>query len=104
MIDKKSSIDVMSRLEKAQARKLLGEFFKKNPNNTSFTKHAREQMIERDLIVGDVLNVLRAGIIYDDPECEHGSWRYRIQTTKITVVFAFNSPDKIKIITAWRNV
>lgn len=47
MIDKKSSIDVMSRLEKAQARKLLGEFFKKNPNNTSFTKHAREQMVER---------------------------------------------------------
>jgi hypothetical protein len=50
------------------------------------------------------MNVLRAGNIYKDAELENGSWRYQIETKKITVVFAFNSPDKIRIITAWRNI
>ena len=98
-----SSVDIMSRLEKTQARKLLSEFFNKDPNKVSFTKHALDQMQERTLITGDILNVLRAGSIHNDPEFEHGSWRYQVETKKITVVFAFNSPDKIKIITAWRN-
>lgn len=104
MIDKKSIIDIISRLEKAQARKLLAEFFNSNPNNVSFTKHALEQMQKRDLMSGDILNVLRAGNIHNDPEFENGSWRYQIETRKITVVFAFNSPNKIRIITAWRNL
>jgi hypothetical protein len=104
MVDETSSNDITSRLDKTQARKFLAEFFNNNPNNVSFTKHAQEQMQKRDLMSGDILNVLRAGIIHNDPELENGSWRYHIQTKKITVVFAFNGPDKIRIITAWRNI
>jgi len=104
MIDKKSLIDIRSRLEKTQARKCLAEFLNKNPNNVSFTKHALEQIQKRDLISGDILNVLRAGQIQNDPEYEKNSWRYQIETRKITVIFAFSRPDKIRIITAWRNI
>lgn len=104
MIDKISSTDIISRLDKTQARKSLAELFNTNPNNISFTKHAKDQMLKRDLMSGDILNVLRAGNIHNDPEFENGSWRYQIETKKITVVFAFNSPDKIRILTAWRNL
>lgn len=61
-------------------------------------------MEERDLMTGDILNILRSGTIQADPEEEHGTWRFRVQTRKITVVFAFARPDKIKIFTAWRNL
>jgi hypothetical protein len=91
-------------LDRLKARKILAEFFNTNPNNVSFTKHAQEQMQKRNLMSGDILNVLRAGNIYKNAELENGSWRYQIETKKITVVFAFNSPDKIRIITAWRNI
>lgn len=104
MVDETSSNDIISRLEKTQFRKSLAEFFNTNPNNVSFTKHAQEQMLKRDIMSGDILNVLRAGNIHNDPEFENGSWRYQIETKKITVVFAFNSPNKIRIITAWRNI
>lgn len=104
MVDEISSNDITSRLEKTEARKLLAEFFNVNPNNVSFTKHANKQMLTRDLTSGDILNVLRAGKIHNDPELEHGSWRYHVETRKITVVFAFGAPDKIRIITAWRNL
>lgn len=100
-VDSKSSIDVESRLSRTQARKLLSEFFKRE-NRVSFSKHAKEQMKDRDLISTDVLNVLHMGKILSDPEFENGSWRYRVETNKIIVVFAFNSPDFIRIVTAWR--
>ena len=60
MIDLTSKIDVTSRLNPGQARKVLAEIFNHNPNLISFTLHAREQMLERDLKSGDILNVLKA--------------------------------------------
>jgi hypothetical protein len=102
LVDDSSMVDVTSRLDKTQARKLLSEFFK-IPNTVSFSDHAQKQMKARNLTSVDVLNVLRAGNIDDDPEFENGSWRYRIRTTKITVVFAFREPNKIRIVSAWRN-
>lgn len=101
-LDAKSIHDVESRLDKVQARKLLSEFFRM-PNTVSFSQHAQEQMRDRNLTSVDVLNVLRAGQIEGDPEFEHDSYRYRVRTSKITVVFAFREPNKIRIVTAWRN-
>jgi hypothetical protein len=101
-IDLASKIDVTSRLSPGQARKILSEIFNYTPNLVSFTKHAREQMQERDLKSGDVLKVLKAGMILSDPGYEHGSYRYRIQTKKITVVIAFKKPNHVLVITAWR--
>lgn len=102
-IDLMLRIDVTSVLSPGQARKILAEIFNRNPNLISFTKHAREQMSDRDLKSGDVLNVLKAGKIFSEPEYENGSFRYRVQTKKITVVIAFKRPNHIIVVTAWRD-
>lgn len=102
MIDFKSGIDVTSRLGSGQARKLLSEIFNENPNFVSFTKHAFSEMLADNLKTGDILNVLKAGKIYEDPELEKGTFRYRVQTGKIVVVIAFRKPNHILVITVWR--
>ncbi len=103
MIDLKSKIDLESKLEKGQARKILSEILNFGPNYLSFTKHAREKMKERNLKSGDILSVLKAGNILNNPEFENGSWRYSVETSKITVVFAFRTPNQIIVVTSWRN-
>ncbi|MFP5492104.1 MAG: DUF4258 domain-containing protein [Bacteriovoracia bacterium] len=102
MVDVGSRIDVTSMLSSGQARKVLSEIFNQNPNLISFSKHALEEMKNDNLKTGDILNVLKAGKIYDAPEFENGSYRYRIQTQKITVVIAFRKPNHVVIVTAWR--
>ncbi len=47
-------------------------------------------MAQPNLIVNDVINVLRCGKILDEPELEHESWRYRVV------------PDRMVVGTAWR--
>jgi hypothetical protein len=54
MIDKKSMLDSRSRLEKTQARKCLAEFFNRNPNNDSFTKHVLEQSFKDEKLKVDL--------------------------------------------------
>lgn len=46
------------------------------------TRHAREQMHERDLIMGDALYVLKQGFVIDDPQesTRAGLYKYRIQS------------------------
>ncbi|MCK5884862.1 MAG: DUF4258 domain-containing protein [Bacteriovoracaceae bacterium] len=102
-IDLESRVDVTSRLSKGQARKALSEIFNHDPNLVGFTKHSRNQMKERELATTDVLNVLKAGKMLENPEFENGSWRYKVQTAKITVVVAFRRPNHIVVVTAWRN-
>ncbi len=102
MVDFKSFIDVTSRLSPGQARKILPELLNKNPNFVSFTKHSLQEMQVDYLKTGDILNVFRGGKIYEDPEFENGSYRYRVQTSKITVVIAFRSPQSVIVVTAWR--
>ena len=43
-------------------------------------KHAKSQMQERDLIMGDVLHVLKNGFVYEDPKpaTQKGRYRYRM--------------------------
>ncbi len=70
--------------------------------NVTFSKHVREQMADRKLGTGDVLNVIRGGWV-EHSEFENGSWRYRIVTNRMTVVVAFRSEEEFRIVTAWRN-
>jgi hypothetical protein len=102
MVDEKSNFDLESKLDKMQAKKLLVEFFRKNPANVVFSGHALKRMKARKLTTIDVMNVLRAGKIYGEAEFENGSWRYHVETIRITVVFAFETPEKIIIVSAWR--
>ena len=69
-----------------------------------FPRHAQEEMKKEKppLLDADCLNVLHGGAI-QPAELENGSWRYRVQTQKITVVIAFLSKTKLVLVTAWRN-
>ena len=46
-----------------------------------WTGHARDRLAERDLIMGDVLHVLKYGFVHDEPEeaTRPGTWKYRIE-------------------------
>jgi hypothetical protein len=103
VIDFKSIKDVKSKMDRHEARKLLSEILNHNPHQIYFSGHGLKQMEKRQLKTGDVLNVLQAGKIYDEAEFENGSWRYRVQTRKMTVVVAFQRPNQVAVVTAWRN-
>jgi Domain of unknown function (DUF4258) len=46
-----------------------------------YTKHARERMFERELIVGDILHVIKNGFVYEEGESSTrpGFFRYRME-------------------------
>ncbi len=102
-IDLKSNIDVTSKLDRNQARKLLSRILNESSDSRiSFSKHCREELKNDYLTTVDVFNVLKAGFIKIDPEEVKGTYRYRVETAKITVVVTFPQPDWIRCITAWR--
>lgn len=103
MVDLNLNIDVTSSLTQGQARKVLAEIFNSSPNFVSFSKHGLGQMLKRNLKTGDVLNVLKGGKILGTPEFENCSWRYRVETNKITAIIAFRKPNHVIVITAWRS-
>ena len=90
-------------LNPLQARKLLSEILKAGAGNIYISRHGHKQIKSRDLELGDIFNVLKVGQIYLSPEFDSGSWRYRVQTKKITVVIAFARPAIVALVTAWRN-
>jgi Domain of unknown function (DUF4258) len=81
----------------------------------SYTKHARERMVERGLIVSDVLFALKFGYVYEDSKEEStmpGYYKYRIESstpnsgtrTLRIVAVPDNKSCQIKIITImWRD-
>jgi hypothetical protein len=46
-----------------------------------YTKHARERMLIRGLIVGDVLHVIKHGFVYEkgEPSTRSGLFRYQME-------------------------
>lgn len=48
----------------------------------SWTDHIRARLVERDLIMGDVLYILKNGFVYDEPEeaTQPGLYKYRMET------------------------
>lgn len=83
----------------SEARKLIREILENG--ETLFTTHAYEEMYKDRLSEGDLLNVLRGGIV-DEAEWEHGSWRHRVHTQNIYVVVSIESIDEQLVITAWK--
>jgi hypothetical protein len=67
----------------------------------SFSGHAEEEMEKDNLTHVDCVNVLRGGVV-EPAEFENGSWRYKVRTARITVVIAFRSKTKLRVVTAWR--
>jgi hypothetical protein len=69
--------------------------------DVKFTPHAIIEMGKDDLQATDCLNILRGGV-YNPPELEKNQWRYRVETARMCVVFAFESETKLTVVTAWR--
>jgi hypothetical protein len=77
------------------------------------TGHARSQMVARDLILGDVLHVLKHGFVYEEPEpaTREGCYKYKVETTSPSsarvvrvVAIPWVNPLEIKIVTVmWRD-
>ncbi len=83
---------------------------------TAFTRHASERMRERDIIMGDVLYVLKNGFVHDDPvACEKtpGLFKYAIESTapnsrgrtvRVIVIPDATRGGSIKIVTVmWKD-
>ena len=73
------------------------------------TGHARDQMAARDIIVSDVLHVLKHGFVYEisEPATKSGFYKYRMESRSPAgprdirlVVIPWSTPPEIKIVTA----
>lgn len=58
-------------------------------------------MLADELTTLDCENVLRGGVVRP-AEYSSGSWRYRVETARMTVVVAFRSEHELVVVTAWR--
>ncbi len=98
----------------ADATKSINTLAKDDACDVHWTKHARDRLNERGLIIGDALQVLRRGFVYDDAEkaTRSGLYKYRItgktpnsQNREVTVI-AIPDPHgcQIKIVTVmWKD-
>ena len=64
-----------------------------------------DELKKDDLTIADVLNIIKSSDarITKEPELANGSYRYRLETKRITVVVAFESATSFVVVTAWRN-
>jgi hypothetical protein len=67
----------------------------------TYSRHAKEELFADDLTTVDCENVLRGGVV-GSGAFERGTWRYRVETSRITVVVAFRSEHELIVVTAWR--
>jgi hypothetical protein len=87
-------------LSPPEAKRLIIEILR--TGTVSFSSHARQEMAKDGLTAVEVVNVLRGGVV-EPPEWEHGSWRYRARSGRITVVIVFRSALTLVVVTAWRS-
>ena len=86
-------------LEPDAARNLIREILR--AGRFIYSKHAKEEMLADGLTTVDCENVLRGGGVRPG-EFEHGTWRYRVATSRIAVVVAFRSEHELVVVTTWR--
>lgn len=83
----------------AEAKRILLTILQEG--TVSFSRHARQEMAKDALTAVEVVQVLRSGVV-EAPEWEHGSWRYRVWTGRVTVVVVFRNAHALVVVTAWR--
>jgi len=46
-----------------------------------YTRHSKDQMADRNLLMGDVLHILKNGFIYEEPEAatREGCYKYQME-------------------------
>ncbi len=66
-----------------------------------WSNHSYVELAKDSMTTIDAVNVLRGGTVRQ-PEFEHGGWRYKVETQKMAVIVAFDSPTELCVVTAWR--
>jgi hypothetical protein len=92
-------MDLDQPLEPMQAHKLMRRILAEGTYELS--AHAEKELAKDRMNNIDAVNVIRAGVV-EPPEWENGEWRYRVRTSKMYVVVAFNSDTELAIVTGWR--
>ncbi|HEX3481609.1 MAG TPA: DUF4258 domain-containing protein [Kofleriaceae bacterium] len=67
----------------------------------AFTKHAYEEIAKDNLTEIDVRNTLKGGMARPG-ELVSGTWRYRVETSRMAAVVTFRSATHAIVVTAWR--
>jgi len=104
--------DPSEELNPADATKLINGFAADREMQLTWSLHGKERLRERDLILADVLHVLRRGFVYEKPKnASRGFWKYKIEgqspnsggrTVRVVVIPA--SGPSLKIVTVmWRD-
>jgi hypothetical protein len=86
-------------LSNVDAKRLIGQIVRKG--TIGYSNHALDEMRKDDLTTVDVVNVLRGGVVEFCEEVRR-TWRYRVRTSRMTVVVAFRSETWLTVVTAWR--
>lgn len=103
--------EIAAGLKPATAQSLLKRLIETGavtewPAGIRNTGHSDERRDKWDMSIGDCMNVLRNGKIREAPDWQGGEWRYRVQTSAMVVVVAFEWCDEtgamIVVVTNWR--
>lgn len=98
----------------AEATRKINGLSKDQQLNLSYTRHAKERLSERALVVSDVLYVLRNGFVYDPPEnaTVRSLYKYKIESqspnsgarTVRLIAIPQEESKEIKVVTVmWRD-
>lgn len=88
-------------LSNDDAKRLIARIVREG--TVGYSNHALDEMAKDNLTTVDVVNVLRGGIVEFSEEVRH-TWRYRVRTSRMTVVVAFHSETRLRVVTAWRKI
>ena len=66
----------------AEATNEINKLAKDQQLRITYTSHARERLVERDLTTSDALYVLKHGFVYEDPmeTTQAGLFKYRVES------------------------
>jgi hypothetical protein len=70
------------------------------------SRHCRERMEKRKLVVDDILNCIKRANVLAEPkfEAKSGKWSYKVSTKKTSVVYSFgdeNGESVVMVTTFW---
>jgi hypothetical protein len=68
----------------------------------AWSQHALDELAKDSMATVDAVNVMRAGKVHMPAELHRNDWRYRIETSLMAVIVAFESEEELQVITAWR--